>query len=109
MQLRLGAEIVGAATEGIVEMLDGSKHQADLVVGADGLHSVVKSAVLGKKAAPPVPSGLSAFRFLIDTETLQVDPKLSEFLSRKGSGSTLLADTKDLTGERHMVWYGCRG
>ncbi|KAK3172080.1 hypothetical protein OEA41_004165 [Lepraria neglecta] len=61
--LKLGAPVVNLSTEeGIVELEDGSKHEADLIVAADGLHSVVRSIAL-KQQAKPSSSGLSAFRF----------------------------------------------
>lgn len=91
VKLRLGAEVIGADTNGSVLMLDGSEYHADLIVGGDGLHSVLKSAVFGRKAAPPAPTELSAFRFLIDTETLEKDPNLSEFLHKKGPGATIVS------------------
>lgn len=107
--LTLNATVKGVSTqEGILELQDGSKHGADLVVAADGLHSVVRSAALGYEARP-TPSGLSAFRFLVSTKKLQDDPALSKLLEWKAPGATILADTADTVNERHAVWYDCQG
>ena len=107
--LRLGARVKRAkAEEGIIELDDGSVHQADLIVAADGLHSVLRSIVL-KRESLPSPTGLSAFRFLLPTERLKADPALRELLNWKVQGSTIIADTTDTVNERHLVWYDCQG
>ena len=108
VSLTLNAPVKGVSTqEGVVELQDGSKHGADLIVAADGLHSVVRSAALGYEARP-TSSGLSAFRFLISTKILQDDPGLSGLLEWKAPGATILADTADTVNERHAVWYDCQ-
>ena len=107
--LRLGTPVVDVdTTEGIIQLEDGSKREADLIIAADGLHSVVKSAAL-KHEAKPTPSGLSAFRFLISTDTLRDDSCLSRLLKWKAPGATILADTAGTAKERHIVWYSCQG
>jgi len=108
IQIHLASEIIDASIDGSVTLKNGAKRVADLVVAADGLHSVLKSVVLGQDVTPPLPTGLSAFRFLIDTEILLEDDNLSASLSRKGPGATLLADTKEVEKERHIMWYACR-
>ena len=107
--LELGAPVVNLSTEeGIVELEDGSKHKADLIVAADGLQSVVRSVAL-KQEAKPSSSGLSAFRFLVSTDRLKEDPSLSNLLEWKAPGVTILADMSDTVNERHAVWYDCQG
>ena len=110
VQLQLGAKVRTAdAEEGMVELEDGTKHRADLIVAADGLHSALKSVVLGHEVTVPTSSGLSAFRFQIPTALLEEDPHFIELLKSKGRGSTLLADTEEQKTERHLVWYDCQG
>ena len=107
--LRLASPVVNVNTEhGIIGLEDGSKHAADLVVAADGLHSVVRGASV-KHEAKPKPSGLSAFRFLVSTKTLEKDPALTDLLEWKVPGATILVDTADTIHERHAVWYECQG
>lgn len=107
--LRLNSGITGVSIqEGLVELQDGSTYGADLIVAADGLHSVMRSAAL-RHEARPTSSGLSAFRFLVSTEKLRDDPTLSKLLEWKAPGATILADTADTVNERHAVWYDCQG
>ena len=106
--VQLGSRVVRAsAEEGVVELEDGTRHRADLIVGADGLHSVLRDVALGDEATPPTPTGMSAFRFLLPTATMRSDPKLVELLNWKAKGATILADTQEKVRERHMVWYDC--
>jgi len=66
--LRLNSRVVGAsAEEGRVELADGTVHHADLIVAADGVHSILRNVVLGCEAPAASVTGLSAFRFLIPT------------------------------------------
>jgi len=108
--LRLNSRVVGAsAEEGRVELADGTVHHADLIVAADGVHSILRNVVLGCEAPAASVTGLSAFRFLIPTVDVLEDPLLVQFLAGKNEGPTVLADTEDVVQDRHIVWYGCQG
>lgn len=53
--IRLGAKCAGVREEGakaIVELVDGSRFEADAVIGADGIHSAVRRSLFGDAAAP---------------------------------------------------------
>ena len=107
--LRLASPVVDVNIEdGIIELEDRSKHEADLIVAADGLHSILRSAVL-KREAKPISSGLSAFRFLVPTKKLEEDPAMANLLKWKVPlSATILADTTETVKERHAVWYECQ-
>jgi salicylate hydroxylase len=106
--LRLSSEVATAQTDGTVVLKDGSVHTADLVVAADGLKSVLQRVVT-EEAGPPTATGLSAFRFLLDTEVLRAEPGLAAALDRKGASNIgSLQDTHDPTKVRYIVWYACR-
>ena len=107
--LHLGSPVVKANIEqGSIELPDGSVHSADLIVGCDGLHSVLRSAAL-EVEGEPISSGLSAFRFLADTAELKKDASIRKALEEwKAPGATILADTTDKVNERHAVWYDCQ-
>jgi 2-polyprenyl-6-methoxyphenol hydroxylase-like FAD-dependent oxidoreductase len=62
---------------------DGKKLQRDLVLGADGVHSVTRSKVPGGDVKP-FGSGKSAFRFLMKRKVAQDDPRTSKFVQRPG-------------------------
>ncbi|KAL1607906.1 hypothetical protein SLS60_002845 [Paraconiothyrium brasiliense] len=108
VKLRLSSEVATADTDGTIVLKDGSVHTADLIVAADGLKSVLQRIVT-KAAGPPTTTGLSAFRFLLDTEVLKAEPRLAEALDRKGTSDVgSLQDTHDPTKVRYIIWYECR-
>jgi 2-polyprenyl-6-methoxyphenol hydroxylase-like FAD-dependent oxidoreductase len=54
-RVRLGARVTGVVVDGErprVELADGTTEEADLVIGADGIHSVVRRVILGVGAEP---------------------------------------------------------
>jgi salicylate hydroxylase len=67
--VRLGMRCTGVdiADEGaVLSFADGSAVEADIVIGADGVHSPVRQAVVGP--SPASDSGLCAFRALVPAE-----------------------------------------
>ncbi|MBI1340557.1 monooxygenase [bacterium] len=76
--LRLGAEVTAVLSgEGLVraELADGEGVEADLLIGADGLHSRVRSAVVAP--TPPRFTGMTAWRALIPAARLAHPPPRS--------------------------------
>jgi 2-polyprenyl-6-methoxyphenol hydroxylase-like FAD-dependent oxidoreductase len=72
--LRLGAKCVGVAqdAEGVtVSLADGSTEHGDLVVGADGLHSQVRTVLVGD--GPPRYSGYTAWRGIVPLDRSLAD------------------------------------
>jgi salicylate hydroxylase len=69
--LRLGHDVSGLreTPSGItLEFADGGSFDADIVVGADGVHSTVRGCVTTEQ--PPIYSGTSGFRGLVPVEAL---------------------------------------
>jgi salicylate hydroxylase len=69
--VRLGhrcVAVAGDAGEARIEFEDGARASADVVVGADGVHSAVRSHVAGARA--PVFSGTVGYRGLVPVEDL---------------------------------------
>ena len=67
--VRLGMRCVGVeiGDEGaVLAFADGTRVEADVVIGADGVHSCVRSALIGP--SPATFSGLCAFRALVPAE-----------------------------------------
>ena len=60
---------------------DGTEVQGDLVVGADGVHSMTRASIPGGNLNA-FDSGKSAFRFLIPTEALVADPPTKAFVEK---------------------------
>ncbi|GAM39987.1 salicylate hydroxylase [Talaromyces pinophilus] len=107
--IHLRSKVVDADPEkGFIELEDGTKHYADLIVAADGLRSVLRKTVFRGEDVNAKPTGLSAFRFLIPTPELEGYASLATLRQWKQPGVTIIADTTDTVNERHMVWYDCR-
>ncbi|KAL7943593.1 hypothetical protein V8C42DRAFT_97751 [Trichoderma barbatum] len=107
--LKLGSHVTEAHPNGTVILRDGSRYTADIVVGADGLRSVIRDVVLsGNHQAKPVHSGQAAFRFLINTSVLRSDPVLAPLVDDNKDQLSLFADTSETIRERHIIWYACR-
>jgi salicylate hydroxylase len=64
--------------KGIVSLDNETSYQGDLLVGADGIHSVLRDAVVGEGVSQPKPTGISAYRLLLETSELE---KLTSFTS----------------------------
>ncbi|KAI0509768.1 FAD binding domain-containing protein [Xylaria bambusicola] len=62
-----------------VFLSDGRTMTADLVIGADGIHSKLRGIFLGKED-PPIPTGDLAYRLLLSTECMMTDPELRDFV-----------------------------
>ena len=64
--VQLGRRLDGfsASPDGVrLRFADGERTEADVLVGADGIHSVIRAALT--EPVPPVHSGMSAFRALV--------------------------------------------
>ncbi|KAJ7783964.1 FAD/NAD(P)-binding domain-containing protein [Mycena maculata] len=69
-QLHLGKEVASCDPgEGTLRLKTGEVHRADLIIGADGIHSVIRAHVLGYEQRA-LPSGISTFRCLFDASKL---------------------------------------
>lgn len=62
-----------------VVLATGERLDADLVVGADGIHSRCREILLGGPS-PPVATGDLAYRVLLNTESMEQDPDLAPML-----------------------------
>lgn len=79
------AKVINCDCEaGTVTLEDNTTYRGDLIVGADGIHSVIRDAVLkagNHELVHPTPTGVSAYRLLVETANLssiEVDPKVFE-------------------------------
>ncbi|KAL6811385.1 hypothetical protein J3E69DRAFT_167949 [Trichoderma sp. SZMC 28015] len=88
--------------KGYIALADGSIHHADLIIGADGIHSITRQHV--SKDVSPVRTGWNAFRFTIPTETLTRIQGVIDIYSRKSGWWSVL--TSDHQG---LIWYECKG
>ena len=78
--LVLQRHVAGVANEGktaVMRFGDGSERRFDLIVGADGIHSVVRTALFG--AEHPEFTGLVSFRAAVPRERLAGLPNVDAF------------------------------
>ncbi len=76
--LHLGADCVGLEQDahGVsVVLSDGRRHQADLVIGADGAHSTVRATVVDD--TPPRYGGITAWRGVVPLDRRSSDAMLT--------------------------------
>lgn len=84
-----------------ITLSDGTIHQADAVIIADGAQSKLRNVLLGHEY-PAYPSGWSAYRFLLPAKAVADDPRTSRFLERSGHIHIWIAD------DRRVLTYSVR-
>ncbi|PIL32084.1 hypothetical protein GSI_06789 [Ganoderma sinense ZZ0214-1] len=102
MELRLNATVVSVDPDApSVTLKSGEVVKGDVVVGADGVKSLVQRVVLGH-TNPAEPTGDAVYRAIVPAELLLEDPELRE-----------LVEVPDMTGwmgpSRHVMAYNIRG
>ena len=90
VSIKLGRAISRVDGEtGVVYFQDDGDGQAseesfDVVLGADGVHSVCRKGVPSAKGMEPFDSGKSAFRFLVPKQALVEDERTKHFVDQEG-------------------------
>ncbi|PBK69781.1 FAD/NAD(P)-binding domain-containing protein [Armillaria solidipes] len=116
-QLRLGVQVVSCDVEACtISLVDGSICSADLIVGADGIRSTIRSYVLGKEIDIP-PTGIAGYRWLTPAEALEPYPELDWIIKNPPLGARLITapvrrndktDDGEKTDKRTIIIYACR-
>ncbi|KAK1525773.1 FAD binding domain-containing protein [Colletotrichum costaricense] len=89
-----------------VHLQDGDEIECDLVVGADGIHSIAAETVLGRKNPAVAPLLHNCcYRFLIPAEVLEEDSE-TKFWNEDADG--LIRLFPDNKTNRRLVSYPCR-
>ncbi|KAJ6561818.1 hypothetical protein B0H19DRAFT_1233683 [Mycena capillaripes] len=90
-QLFLDSRVVACDTEaGTVTLANGEAIRADVVIGADGVHSVIRTSILGHAVAA-APADWACFRCLFDASTVKDIPELKWL-------------TEGISGARSVAW-----
>ena len=92
------------AETGWVHLEDGTSHQADLVIAADGVHSHAASYINGGDY-PAVPSTAGVCRFLIPTQNILDDPIAAPIME---GGDGHINFIKPKRKDRWFLRYPCR-
>ncbi|KAJ7168673.1 FAD/NAD(P)-binding domain-containing protein [Mycena filopes] len=105
-QLLLGHKVLACDPDaGIITLNNGETTEADLVIGADGIRSVVRDGILGEVVKAPA-SGWSCIRCVFDASTLDDIPEL-DWLTVGVSGARVVTWT-DGGPLRSFFIYKCR-
>lgn len=102
-QLHLASKVVDVDGEaGTITLADGTTFQGDIVVGGDGIKSLLQQYVLGRPAKAK-PSGHSAYRLLIPFDKLRAlnDPEVNKSLDAPSL-------TMFVGQDRRVVCYTCK-
>lgn len=84
VQLKLSSPVANVNVEqATLTLKDGTVIRGDVLIGADGVHSISRAHVPGGNVKVHG-SGKSAFRFLIDRQTALDDPATKRFAERTG-------------------------
>jgi hypothetical protein len=90
---------------GSVILADGTTMTADLIIGADGIHSSAVKEVIGYEN-PAVPTGISCFRCLMPVKEMLDDPECAHLIEAMEGKLRAFVSPKD--GHMRIVWYPCR-
>jgi salicylate hydroxylase len=97
--LELGADVDRVEVKGnIVHLKDGRTFTGDVIIGADGIHTITGSSVFGQ--LKPVSSGLSAYRCMIPSARMRQNPDTAMLVD---SAKVLMLIGPD----RRIVAYPC--
>ncbi|KAF9077437.1 FAD/NAD-binding domain-containing protein [Rhodocollybia butyracea] len=88
-------------TDPSVVLQSGEKITADIIIGADGIRSIVRDAVLGGPQKAKY-TGDSAYRFLVPTDDMKSDPDLLSLINEP----SLFVWAGP---QKHLGAYGIRG
>lgn len=101
-QVTLGREVVGVrqtSQQAFLQFADGAEEAADVVVGADGLHSTVRSELFGD--TPPRYSGETCYRGMAELAV----PDSGVLREVQGNGARAAVHPLD---PEHVYWWATR-
>ncbi|KAJ7754165.1 FAD/NAD(P)-binding domain-containing protein [Mycena maculata] len=113
-RLHLNCRVISCDLEACSITLDtGAVRAADLIIGADGIRSTIRSYVLGETIAIP-PSHTAGFRWVTDAAALEPYPELDWIVKTVPMGARLISapvlpKQPGAVDHRTIIIYACRG
>jgi len=92
------------ADEGTITLEDETTHTADLVIAADGVHSVAPKYVLGNIDYETAHTGTTIIRFMLPSADILSDPKTAGLIKNNGRFSWFVGPDR----ERWLLQYPVR-
>lgn len=100
--LRTSSRVVSVGTDGSVTLESGEQLRADVVIGADGVHSKTRAALPGSQGFKPVGDGKSSFRFTMPRSRALEDPLTRPLVEKEGHLNMFMGE------DRRVVVYPTR-
>ena len=105
VKIIFGASVASyVADEGNVTLEDGTTHTADLVIAADGVHSIAPKHVLGSADYEVAQTGTTIIRFMLPSAKILSDPKTAPLIKNSGRFSWFVGPDR----ERWLLQYPVR-
>jgi len=107
--MHLGNGLVSVDTANAsIKLSSGEERSGDLVVGADGIHSLTLQAI-DPSAAQTSKLGLNMYRFLVPAAKAKQNTEVSELLDQIGFFDGVGNNILHATTKHSVVIYPCRG
>ncbi|KAJ5650730.1 Monooxygenase FAD-binding [Penicillium longicatenatum] len=84
-----------------VTLANGTVVRGDVVIGADGIKSTIRSHLLNDTAIKAIPTGDAAYRIMLPRSVMEADPELKELIDEPQA-------TRWLGPSRHIIAYPVR-
>lgn len=103
-ELHLSSSVIDVDPDAAsITLVDGTKIDADIVIGADGVHSKTRRKVPGGENAKTFSSGKSGFRFMMTRESVLDDPITRSLCDKPGIFTIILGT------DRRIIMYSTSG
>lgn len=103
-RIRFGYEVVGVEStddRAIVQFGNGERYEADVVIGADGINSVIRTKLIGGVQFRPNQHHAFRFRSVIDLDAVDVDPAAQTGIYTPGGWLSVIP-----IGGGKAYWFG---
>ncbi|KAL4886958.1 hypothetical protein BJY04DRAFT_176925 [Aspergillus karnatakaensis] len=102
VELRVNSHVTNVDFDSTtVTLASGSVVNADIIIAADGIKSMIRDQLLGENASKPMATGDAAYRIMLPRSAMESDPDLKKLVEVPEA-------TRWLGPERHLIAYPVR-